>query len=204
SNKFQRSAFGHVVLGLVYELRKNYNSAFISYRNAVKIYEEDYQSLGVNTPEQLKKDLLRMAYLSGFDNELDGYKRKFNLAFDPQKDANAGNVILLWNNGMIPQKVENSINFTLLKEPSGWVTFVNNTYGYSFRVFAGQDAIKDSSGLANINFIRVAFPALLDKNAFVTGINIEANNANYGVEKLEDLKAITHRIMDDNTLEEMG
>ena len=49
--KFQRDAFIHTLMGLVYDATHDYNNAFIAYRNAYNIYREDYASLyGVDAP----------------------------------------------------------------------------------------------------------------------------------------------------------
>ncbi|MCG8582829.1 MAG: hypothetical protein MI866_23110, partial [Bacteroidales bacterium] len=50
-NKYARDAFAHCMMGLIYEAAGNTNDAFIAYRNALEIYEEDYKELfGVNVP----------------------------------------------------------------------------------------------------------------------------------------------------------
>src|SRR5690554_7624519 len=61
-NKYTRDAFAHNLMGLVYQAAGDYNNAFIAYRNALEIYESDYQSLfGLQAPRQLKLDLLYTA-----------------------------------------------------------------------------------------------------------------------------------------------
>jgi hypothetical protein len=66
-NKYQRDAFSHTMMGLIYEANRDYNNAFIAYRNAYEVYKEDYvEYFGLGAPEQLKKDILRTAYLTGF------------------------------------------------------------------------------------------------------------------------------------------
>ena len=42
-NKFQKDAFIHLLMGIVYDVNKEYNNAFIAYRNAYEIYESDYK-----------------------------------------------------------------------------------------------------------------------------------------------------------------
>ena len=57
-NKYKRDAFAHNLIGLIYDLKGEYNDAFISYRNAYEVYKTDYISqFGTNVPLQLKKDL---------------------------------------------------------------------------------------------------------------------------------------------------
>src|SRR6267154_6321424 len=59
-DKYDHDAFSNVLMGITYEVDKDYNNAFIAYRNALNIYQDDYQSMfGVYAPDQLKEDLLR-------------------------------------------------------------------------------------------------------------------------------------------------
>ena len=54
-------------MGLIFDANRDYNNAFIAYRNAVDIYQEDYLPLfGLDAPKQLQQDLLRTAYLRCF------------------------------------------------------------------------------------------------------------------------------------------
>ena len=40
--KYQRDAFIHNLMGIIYQSRGDYNNAFVAYRNALEIYEQDY------------------------------------------------------------------------------------------------------------------------------------------------------------------
>ena len=77
--KFQRDAFVHTLMGIIYQSTKDYNNAFIAYRNAIEIYENDYSSMfGLQAPEQLKKDLLNTAWWTGFVDEFNSFKSLFS------------------------------------------------------------------------------------------------------------------------------
>src|SRR5688572_11539074 len=65
--KFQRDAFIHTLMGIIYHSTHDYNNAFIAYRNAVDVYESEYGKMfGMQVPHQLKKDLLTAAWRVGF------------------------------------------------------------------------------------------------------------------------------------------
>ena len=56
-NKYKRDAFINMLMGIIYDSNKDYNNAFIAYRNAWEVYQDDYQRLfKVNAPDQLKYD----------------------------------------------------------------------------------------------------------------------------------------------------
>ncbi len=38
-NKYSGDAFAHLLMGIIYDASKDYNNAFIAYRNALEVYE---------------------------------------------------------------------------------------------------------------------------------------------------------------------
>src|SRR6185369_3614916 len=75
TEKYEHDAFIDVLMGITYEVDKDYNNAFIAYRNALNIYNDDYtRFFGVYAPQQLKEDILRTAWLSGLKDEFEAYK----------------------------------------------------------------------------------------------------------------------------------
>jgi hypothetical protein len=68
--KYQRDAFIHNLMGIIYQANGDWNNAFIAYRNALEIYNDDYVTMfNVQAPDQLKKDLLISAWRMGFTDE---------------------------------------------------------------------------------------------------------------------------------------
>ncbi len=205
STKLQHNAFAHTLLGLVYELNKNYNSAFISYRNAYKFYENEYsQFFGLNPPLQLKKDLLRTAYIAGFPNEVRFYSKKFNLPFNPATDAQGGNLIFFWGNGLAPIKDQISADFIIVKgAQNGWYTFSNAGYGYSIPIYIGNNS-NAKGNISDIEFIRAAFPTYVERTPFYKNATLSANGQQYQFEVLEDLNATAKKTLNDRMLMEFG
>lgn len=207
SAKLQHNAFAHVLLGMVYEVGKDYNGAFISYRNALKYYEEDYsQFFNLNAPLQLKKDVMRTAYLSGFPGEVDFYSRKFGIPFDPTIDATGGNLIFFWANGLGPIKQQVSAEFTIVKgAQNGWYTFSNPNYGYSIPVFVGNGNNSNPSGnLSDIEFVRAAFPTYVERKPYYQSATLTANGQNFVFETIEDVNATAIKTLNDRMLIEFG
>src|SRR5690606_11741488 len=60
--KYKRDAFVHNLMGIIYQANGDWNNAFIAYRNALEIYQDDYSNMfGILAPDQLKHDLLEAA-----------------------------------------------------------------------------------------------------------------------------------------------
>ncbi len=203
-NKYSDDAFAHVLIGLLYDADNDYNNAFIAYRNAVKVYDSLYEPVfGISTPEQLKHDLLRTAYLTGFQDQVDFYERKFDMKYHHQKN-DGGALVLFWANGFGPVKGEWSINFSVVKGSGGWVTFANDEYGLSFPFFIGDWSSGKQSEFSDLSFLRVAFPKYLERKPVYHSAILRNGAENYPLEMAENINAISFKTLNDRMLREMG
>lgn len=203
-NKYKRDAFAHNLLGIIYDAQKDFNNAFIAYRNAYEIYKDDYQSqLGTPIPLQLKKDLIRTAALTGFYEDQHLYESEFNLKLEKENTTN-GNLLFFWNNGFGPVKDEWSINFTIIPGGNGWVNFVNLDLGLNFPFYVGDS--EKSNSLSSLKFIRVAFPKYVTRDPlyYKARIICDSIGLNAQLELAEDVNAIAYKSLNDRMLKELG
>jgi len=205
SDKYRRDAFIHTFMGLVYQANQEYNNAFIAYRNAVNIYEEDYLALfGLGVPTQLKQDLIDTAYQAGLHDQVAYYQQRFKLAYDPAQEAALGDAVFLWNNGLGPVKDEWSINFVLVKGQGGMVLFKNEALGLAFP-FPLPDDGQSEGLLSDLQFIRVAFPEyherpLLYDQATITTVQ----GGRQRLELLEDVNAVSFQVLRQRMIAELS
>ncbi|MBT3209520.1 MAG: hypothetical protein HN704_16135 [Bacteroidetes bacterium] len=203
-NRYQQDAFAHLIMGLVYDAGKDYNNAFIAYRNALEIYETDYsKNFGIEAPLQLKKDILRTASLVGFYDEVQYYEKQFGIKY-MKKENRGGELIFLWQNGFGPVKSEWSINFSKVDGEGGWITLVNDDLGINFPFYIGDKSAKEKSAFADLSFLRIAFPKYLERPTYFNGAEIIANQANYPLEIAEDINEIAFKTLHDRMLREIG
>ena len=101
-------AFARYFSGLVYEDLGEWSDAMISYRKAYQAY----QAQGVPDdaiPPDLQTSLCRFADYLGLDQELDDYKKRFNLDSWPPVIADSsdptGQLVFIFSNGLAPEKV---------------------------------------------------------------------------------------------------
>ncbi|WP_420581619.1 COG3014 family protein [Reichenbachiella sp.] len=190
-SKYKRDAFIHNLMGLIYDADRDYNNAFIAYRNAYNIYKEDYTRMfGVSPPTQLKKDLLRTAYLMGFQTELTQYEQEFQMRYEPETEE-GGDLVFLWNNGLGPVKDEFSINFTVVHGETGMITFVNEERGYNFSFPIEQnDDDEDGADLSDLEFYRVAIPKYNERLPLFNQASLTVNDNSYSLEAAEDINKI--------------
>ena len=204
SLKYRRDAFVHTLMGLIYDAAGDDNNAFIAYRNAVDIYEEDYQPLfGIAAPQQLKEDLLRTAHRMRFTTELTRYEEKFGMKYQPTP-AGGGDLVFFWNNGLGPVKSEWGVNFALVRGAGGLVNFTNEQYGWSFPFHLSSDEEYEEKGLSRLEFIRVAFPAYQERPVYYEQATIKTQDASFALQKAQDINAIAFQGLQQRMLREFG
>jgi uncharacterized protein len=190
--KFQRDAFIHVLMGIIYQSTKDYNNAFIAYRNAVEIYETDYQQMfGMTVPEQLKKDLLNTAAWVGFTEEFESYKTKFGMLEYVPSSPDA-ELVFFWHNGLTPVKGEWSVNFVIDHSGPDLVVFRNDELNFAFPYHIQEDKDKKDKNnpLADLEFFRVAFPKYIERTPYYHAANLTIDSVSYGLEPVEDISKI--------------
>ena len=201
-NRYQADAFAHILIGLSYEASKDLNNAFIAYRNAYNIYTGEHGYFDISAPEQLKSDLLRCAYLLGFQSDLEFYEREFGRKYEPRNTEN-GELVFLWHNGMGPIKDEVSFNFIAIPGQTGYVIFENAELGVSFPFYIGEDKQKRDDLLA-LRLVRVAFPKYLERPTYHKDAHIMVNGQKHPLELMENINDIAFKTLKDRFLREMG
>lgn len=202
-NRYKRDAFALNLMGMSYEGSGDINNAFIAYRNALETYEEDYKKqFNIEAPQQLKKDLLRSAYLNGFDEELKKFETLFGVKYIHQT-MEGGELILFWHNGIGPVKDEWSTNFFIVKGQGGAVMFVNEELGLSFP-FPITAMGQSTGGLGDLKFVRVAFPKYLERKPYYRSAEIIADKSIYKLELAENINEIAFKTLEDRMTREMA
>ncbi|MFN6358645.1 MAG: COG3014 family protein [Bacteroidota bacterium] len=203
-NKYKRDAFAHNLLGIIYDAQRDYNNAFIAYRNAYEIYKDDYQlQLATPVPLQLKKDLIRTAHLSGFYDDQGKYEADFKLNYIPE-DPTSGNLIFFWNNGFGPIKDEASINFSISPAGGGWVNFINHDLGLNFPYYVGDS--EQSNSLSRLKIIRVAFPRYISRQPYYNKAILlnDSLHISAPLEMAENVDAIAYKSLEDRMVKELS
>jgi hypothetical protein len=110
--EFVGAAFIAYLSGILYEWAGDWNDAFIAYRWAERAYKQ-YGSLGVPFPQDVGESLVRLAGKLGFQEEFERYRAVYG---EPSKGVpDSGELILLYETGFVPPKIEENIVFPILK-----------------------------------------------------------------------------------------
>lgn len=194
-DKYDHDAFIHVLMGITYEVDKDYNNAFIAYRNALNIYDDDYRRFfGVHAPQQLKEDILRTAWLSGLNDEFEAYKDTLKMPNYTYKESDGGELVFFWHNGLAPIKAEWGVDFVISRQ-GGMVYFTNSQLGLSFPFSLEGYSDRDKKGLSNLEIFRVAFPKYIERSPFYTQASITINDQVLPLQMVEDINKIAFKCL---------
>ena len=201
-DKYQRDAFIHTLMGIIYQSDQDYNNAFIAYRNALEIYESDYARMfKLNAPEQLKKDLLTAAFRTGFLDEFEQYKEKFGMSgFDPE--GSDAELVFFWHNGLGPIKDEWSINFMITPGPGNTIVFTNPNLGISFPYQLDSD--KDKADLSRLEVFRVAFPRYVERPLYFQSAMLSCDDNSYSLELAENISKVAFYSLHERMMQEFA
>ena len=200
--KFQRDAFIHTLMGIIYQSTQDYNNAFIAYRNAVEIYETDYARMfNLSVPEQLKRDLLNTAWWTGFTDEFNQFKEKFQMTdYTPQKPE--AELVFFWHNGLSPVKTEWSITFLIDHRSDNMVVFTNENLGIAFPYRVEEK--EKQNDLRKLDVFRVAFPRYMERPIYFQNAALHVDSASYPLELTEDVSQIAFHSLRQRMMLEFG
>jgi len=203
-NRYKEDAFAHNLMGIIYEVKGDYNNAFIAYRNAYEVYQSIYTSeFQLTPPKQLKIDLLRMASYNGFTQELKRYEDEFGMKYQDHA-SNTGDLIFFWLNGLGPVKSEFSLNLSTVNGQGGALTFANEQEGFSIPYHESEYYHETkSSDFGDLKFVRMAIPKYKKREPLVNEAYLKVDGLNLPFEKAEDVSAIAISTLQDRMLREI-
>ena len=111
--EFVGAAFIAYLSGILYEWAGDWNDAFIAYRWAERAYRQYEEVLGIPFPQDVGESLVRLAGQLGFQEEFEKYAATYGEP--PENMPDTGELILLYETGFVPPKIEENIVFPILK-----------------------------------------------------------------------------------------
>ena len=118
AGEYQDDAALRYLSGAVFEALGENSEALVSYRQAYRVYKEGY--FGVNLPNYLKNDLLRLSKKLGATQEHNQYKSEFGLSGDfGAINRDQGELIVILSGGFAPIKRASEI---MIGSPIGLIS----------------------------------------------------------------------------------
>ncbi|BAV09914.1 hypothetical protein FLA_5967 [Filimonas lacunae] len=206
SSRYSQDAFALIIQGLLYEGDNDINNAFISYRNAADLFlrQPNHTYYGVALPLQLQQDLLRMATLLGFTDQVTEYQQKLGISYQAQPVSDGGELVLFLENGTAPYKKQDDYFFTLIKNEAGFF-FTNSskliTVPVNFSV--GIDASKLS--VSDFNVFRLAMPSYVVRPLANAQFSVTVDSVAMGmVNTIEDINYIATNTLSERALKDIS
>lgn len=205
-NRYTSDAFALNLQGFLYEASGDINNAFISYRNAIDLYLTNKDTFfGTPLPEQLKKDVLRTATFLGFTNELHRYEKLLNTTYIADQETKNGEVILFWENGLVPFKEQTFYTFSVLPgNTTGVASIYNKELDLNLPIPIGTSN-GNRGRFSDINIFNVAFPKYVERKPYYTSATILKDAVKIANFQLgQNYQNIAFKTLKDRTLREIG
>ncbi len=151
-NSFQ-NAYTFYVSGFIYELLQQPNDAYIDYKKALEIYPEN---------RYLQKDVLRLAAKLDMREDLDELEQRFSMAhhqFTAENGAGSGELLVLFEDGFVPQKHEIKIPIPVSRSGLVMLAFPMYTEKWSvqvpLRILSNNELIGSTEPICDIRALAV-------------------------------------------------
>lgn len=202
-NRYSKDAFSMMLQGIIYEAGGDVNNAFIAYRNAAEVYMKSPNGVyyEVSIPKQLQQDVIRTAYLNGFQSEQDRFERMFNMKYQSGKTSDGGELILFWENGFAPIKAQQEFFFSLARDHVGF--YFTDPSGQEHIPFVGAIGTNNVD-LKDLRTFRVAFPKYVARPLYYNSASVLVNQNEVQLEKVEDINELAFATLRQRFLSEMG
>lgn len=201
---YSQDAFGHYMMGILYETMGDNNNAFIAYRNALNIYRTDYAPMySVEAPDDLKKAVIRTAKATGFSDEAGLYEKEFGFSASPLP-SNMGRVVLFVMDNLAPVKDQLSITFTNLGYEAGLLNFSSDYNNMNIVIPYVRTSERDS--VENVNIVHVAIPTYKSRapECLNKKPSILIDNQFSTISVAENIDAIARQSLHDRIMLEIG
>jgi hypothetical protein len=141
---YKDDAFARYLSAFSYEAKGELNDAYIDYKKSLKAYESYAPIYGTEVPGYLKQDLLRTATALKFNDDVDGYKKKFgDVVFTSDPDLRkSAEVLVVVYDGLPAYKVEGFNHFPSFEQRPYAVENIKITSDSPAEFYDAQDVSK--------------------------------------------------------------
>jgi len=110
-NVYKEDAFARYLSGILHEADGAWDEAFIDYRRATEVYQEDYRAYGTALPAMLLADLMRAASAADRMADIEGLISADRIDQPHRSDEppDQGKVVFITFAGYAPQKVQDMV-----------------------------------------------------------------------------------------------
>ncbi len=200
-SKYSKDPFGMIMMGMIYEADNDFNNAFIAYRNAYNAYQSSEIDAFGSMPLYLTADLVRMSRLARIPHQLKAEEVQ-NI---PSTKGEGGELILFWENGLAPIKMEKNLFFTLNKD-NGTGLYVFSDAQNIIEIPVDYDFESNSSNFepSDLGIIRLAYAYYVDRQPQSKTATLTANGQSLKMAIGESVGKLAFQIERDNYFRELA
>jgi len=180
-SKYTEDAMSRYLSGLIYEELEEWDDAMIAYRKSYEAYKSYQADFGLEMPDMLKHDLVRVAQRLGLTGEADQYSKEFGIdaeVNEPVPDRQ-GELIFVLNNGLAPIKRERAVS-TSGPPPS----------------VAVEAATHKQARIAQPVIVNIAIPYYESRSGKALNARVSAVGKQSTTQIMEDIDAIARASLD--------
>ena len=185
-NYFGAGFLAHLC-GMVFEAGGELNDAYISYRQAAEYYGYSSRYTSVSIPKDVGHSLVRVSRKLGFTDEYDQYRKQYGDI--TQQPENYGELILFYETGYVPRKMEESLTFPILTSDKFGEKENKDSVKFARTLRTREGMVVDKVKLEYL--LRISIPTIRSKRPLFLGIQVSiADHAAQGV-LVEDIENIS-------------
>lgn len=129
-NGFQ-NAYTFYLSALLYEAAGQTNDAYIDYKRALEIFADNHF---------IQQDVMRLAHQLSMTDDIDFFEKKFG-QFNRVQQQNEGNVVVIYEQGLIDERIEKGINLPIFTRHDDFRTFNLALPSYSANTLPEQPLV---------------------------------------------------------------
>lgn len=204
-DRYSKDGFMLWVVGMIFENAGEVNNAFIYYRKSIEAYEGEFGKINqLPVPDQLREDVLRVAFQAGYDAELAHFEQKFGRKWNKAVGAGMGTALVFLHRGMGPVKGESRVVFQAVKGGGGQLVFTNEEWGFSFPFFWPADQANRSARIDDIKVITMALPRYVNRHQRQTNIRASLDGKKLDFQEASQIERIAQADLKDRMNRELG
>ncbi len=182
---FKKNAFFDYISGILFEMNGDYNEAFISYKNALNLYNTSY--FNYNFTQDLFNSTLDMAKKSNLDEKIEILKKEYPKFYQNYKKANTSEVIILSYMGKVPYKISNNLEMSIFDARQNFFIGFSHYKAQTDEDNKVKDVLKTLNSLASDYTISFSFPEYKKFFYKINAGKILFNDKKYELEKVLDI-----------------
>ncbi len=172
--------------GMVFEASGGWNNALISFKQAEEYYKGSAEMTGVPIPKDVGNSLVRLSRRLNFTDDYERYLNQYGEP--PSLTENHGELILFYETGYVPQKVEESLTFPILKVDKFGEEDNDDSIKFARTLHTREGMVVEEVELEYL--LRVAIPIIYSNRPVYNGIRVSAGGETASGVLVEDVETL--------------